>query len=229
MRRFRVLATRLFAVLALGLATRHLRFILLLFLLEPFLRPRLDLRLRFGQRLQSCFASCDLRRYIHPVRHTVAVGVLGHPHQLLHFFMQLRFDPADVPVRQRAVPARIRLHLGAIQRNAAQLDQLHLLRDQQHLHEQLLYLARKPLAKGGQRVMVRMRVRRNVAERHRVIGRSLNLAAREHARRIPVHQQTQQHLGMMRRHATSRICAAQFREVHLRDDFHHEPRQMVFR
>jgi hypothetical protein len=33
--------------------------------------------------------------------------------------MQLRFDPADVPVRQRAVLARIRLHLGGRDRNTA--------------------------------------------------------------------------------------------------------------
>jgi len=119
LRRLRILATRLLAVFALRLATRHLGFILLLFLLEPFLRPRLDLRLRFGQRLEPRFASRDLRRHIHPVRHTVAVRVLGHLHQLLHFFVQLRFDPADVPVRQRAMLACVRLHLGAVQRNPA--------------------------------------------------------------------------------------------------------------
>jgi hypothetical protein len=33
--------------------------------------------------------------------------------------VQLRFDPADVPVRQRAMLACVRLHLGAVQRNPA--------------------------------------------------------------------------------------------------------------
>ncbi len=42
-------------------ASRHLGFMLILLLLESSLRPRLDLRLRFGQRLRSRFAPCDLR------------------------------------------------------------------------------------------------------------------------------------------------------------------------
>ena len=91
--------------------------------------PCFDLRIRFGQRLQSRFAARDLRWDVHPVRHTVAVRVLGHPHQLLHFFMQLRCDPANVPMRQRAVLARIRLDLDTIQLNPAQFDQLRLLRN----------------------------------------------------------------------------------------------------
>ena len=49
------------------------------------------------------FAACDLRRYIHPIWQALPIGVPGHLHQLLHFFAQLRLDPADVPVRQRAV------------------------------------------------------------------------------------------------------------------------------
>lgn len=38
--------------------------------------------------------------------------------ELLHFFAQLRFDPADVSVRQRAVLTRVGFDLRAAQGNA---------------------------------------------------------------------------------------------------------------
>ena len=84
-------------------------------------------------------------------------------------------------IRQRAVAAGIGVDLGAIQRHRAHLEHAHLARHRQHLDEQTLDLLEKPPPERGDGVVIGMLVRRDEAERHRVIARPLQLAAREHA------------------------------------------------
>lgn len=103
-----------------------------------------------------------------------------------------------------------------------ELEQLHLARQHQHLHEQLLNFLEKPPPKHGQRVMVRVRVGRHKPKRHRVIGRTLDLAAGMHAAGIAVNQQAQQHRRVMRGRAASAVLARQCAQVRLLDDFYQE-------
>jgi hypothetical protein len=70
------------------------------------------------------------------------------------------------------------MHLGAIQGDRAELQELDLPCDREHLHEQALQLGQKPAPKGAQRVMVRMGVGRNEAKGDRVVAGLLDLAAR---------------------------------------------------
>src|SRR5450759_223134 len=72
-----------------------------------------------------------------------------------------------------------------------------------------------------------MIVSRNEAERHRVIGRPLQLAARKHARRIAINKNAQQHSRMIRRRSRAAITAAHRAKVEPLDHFHNETRQML--
>ena len=108
------------------------------------------------------------------------IGRFGLRHQFGHLGLQLLFDLAGVLVRQRAVPAGIGVDLGPVQRNRAQLQNPHLARQSQHLHEQALDLRQKPPPKRRDRIVIGMIVRGDEAERHRVIRRTLQLAARKH-------------------------------------------------
>ena len=93
-----------------------------------------------------------------------------------------------VLIRQCAVPAGIGVDLRAVERNGAHLEHPHLVRQRQHLHEQTLELLEKAPPKRRDRVVIRMLVRCDEAECHRIVSRPLQLSAREHTRRIPVHQ-----------------------------------------
>src|ERR1017187_1087164 len=75
--------------------------------------------------------------------------------------------------------------------------------------------------------MVGMIVSRNEAERHRVIGRPLQLAARKHARRIAINKNAQQHSRMIRRRPRPAITAAHRAKVEPLDHIHNETRQML--
>ena len=84
--------------------------------------------------------------------------------QPLHFLAQLRLDLVQVRVGQRLMPAGVGLDLHPIERDIAQLEQLQLPRQQQHLHEQPFQFGQEPAPERGQRVMVGMRVGREVPE-----------------------------------------------------------------
>ena len=95
-------------------------------------------------------------------------------------------------IGQRAVPAGIGVDLGAVERHRAQLEHAHLARHRQHLDEQPLDLLEKPAPERRDRVVIGMLVRRDEAERDRVIARPLQLAAREHPRSVAINQDAQQ-------------------------------------
>jgi len=69
--------------------------------------------------------------------------------------------------RERAVARGIGVHLGAVQADRAQLEQLPLLGQLQHLHEEAREFVQKAPTKCGQRVVVRVAARGNVAKGHR--------------------------------------------------------------
>src|SRR5271157_2476918 len=71
-----------------------------------------------------------------------------------------------------------------------------------------------------------MIVGRDEPERHRVISRTLQLAARKHARRIAVNQKAQQHSRMIRRRPGTAITAAHRAKIEPVDNLHDKARQM---
>ncbi|MOA14220.1 hypothetical protein D3C78_1343090 [compost metagenome] len=83
------------------------------------------------------------------------------------------------------------IDLGAVERNMAELEQLHLARQHQHLHEQRFDLLQEAPTERGQGIVIGVSVGRHVAKRHRVVGRSLKLTAGVHAVGIAVDQQAQ--------------------------------------
>ena len=84
------------------------------------------------------------------------IGCLRAGEHRLDFGFQLRLDLLRMPVGQRAVARGIGVNLGAVERDRAKLEQLHLAGDAQHLHEQCLDLFEKALAEGAQRIYGRV-------------------------------------------------------------------------
>ena len=105
-----------------------------------------------------------------------------------------------------------------------QLEQLHLARQHQHLDEQRLDLFQEAPAERGQGVVIRMRVGRHIAKRHRVIGRAFDLAAGVHAVGVAVDQQPQEH-----GRTPAGVLAGQLAQIELLDDLDHEPCQVISR
>lgn len=85
----------------------------------------------------------------------------------------------------------ILFHLGVIQGDPAKLHQIHFSRQQRDLHEQGFNLGEKASAKGSDRVVVWMRVGRQVTEHNRVASGAFNLAAGKDAGRVSIYQQTE--------------------------------------
>ena len=125
--------------------------------------------------------------------------------------------------------ARVGVDLGAVQRDVTQLEQPHLARQHQHRHEQRLALLEEPPPERGQRVVVGVGVGRHKPERHRVVGRALDLAAGVHPAGVAVDQQAQQHRRVMRDRTAPAVRARQRAQAQLLDDLHHETRQVVRR
>ena len=194
-----------------------------------FLGARLDLRARFGDLAQTLLAPRQFVGYRHAVRNVRRVRRLGFGHEIGDFGLQLRLDLARMFIGQRAVPAGVGVDFRAVEPERAHLQHAHLARQQQHLNEQPLDLLEKPPPERRDRVVVGMIVGRNEAERHRVIGRPLQLAARKHARRIAINQNAQQHSRMIRRRAGAAITAAHRAKVEPLDHLHHEASQMLLR
>jgi hypothetical protein len=80
------------------------------------------------------------------------------------------------------------MDLGPIQANRAQLQDTRLLREQEHLDEELLELLQKRPSKRRQRIVIGMEITSNEAERHCLIGGALNLARAEHSCSIAIQQ-----------------------------------------
>jgi len=134
---------------------------------KPLLGPCLDRRLGLGNPLQALFAPGQFFGHRHAIRYVRLIGRLRQRHQFLNLSPQLRFDLAHMLIGQRAVPAGIGVHLGAVQRHRAQLEHTGLPRQRQHLDKQLLDIGKKAPPEGGDGVVVGMIVGRNEAERHR--------------------------------------------------------------
>jgi hypothetical protein len=124
--RCRRLAARLLAArLGLGLARRDLGFILRLLADKALVGARLDLGARLGKLLQSFLAPLQFLRDRHPIGNICLVCRLGLGQQFLHLGLQLRFQLAHVLIRKRAVPARIGVDLGSVERHCAQAENPH--------------------------------------------------------------------------------------------------------
>ncbi len=196
------------ARLGLRLPRRELGFVLRLFARMAFLGPRLDLLARLGQLPQTLLAPRQFVRDRHAVGNVRRVGRVGFGHQIGDLGLQLRLDLAGVLMRQRAVPAGVGVDLRAVQRHRPHLQNAHLPRQQQHLNKQSFDLLKKASPECRDRVVVGMIVGRDEPERHRVVSRTLQLAARKHARRVAVNQNAQQNARMIRRRPGTAITAA---------------------
>jgi len=194
-----------------------------------FLGARLDLRACFGNLAQTLLAPRQFVGNRHAIGNVRRVRRLGFGHQLGDFRLQLRLDLARVFIRQRAVPASVGVDFRAVEPDRPDFQHAHLARQQQNLNEQPLDLLEKSSPERRNRVMVGMIVGRNEAERHRVIGCPLQLAARKHARRITVNQNAQKHSRMIRRRSRAAITAAHRPKVEPLDHLHHEASQMLLR
>ena len=161
--------------------------------------------------------------------HYRALNSPGFGHQPGDLRLQLRLDLARVFIRQRAVPAGVGMDFRAVEPDRPHVQHAHLARQQQHLNEQPLDLLEKSSPERRNRVMVGMIVSRYEAERHRVIGRPLQLAARKYARRIAINKNAQQHSRMIRRRSRAAITAAHRAKVEPLDHIHNETRQMLLR
>ena len=226
-RRFGRLAAGLFpARLGLRLPRREFGFVLRLLARMALLGPRLDLRPRLGQFAQTLLAPRQFVRDRHAVRNVRRVRRFGLGHQIGDLGLQLRLDLAGVLIRQRAVTAGVGVDLRAVQRHRPHLQDAHLARQQQHLNEQRLDLLEKAPPEGRDRIVVGMIVGRDEPERHRVVGRALQLAARKHPHRIAVNQNAQQHARMIRRRARTVITAAHRAKIEPVNNLHDKPRQM---
>ena len=195
----------------------------------PLLRPRLDRCPRLGELRQALLPSRQFLGDRHPVRHLRLIRRLGAGHEFGHLGLQPCLDLARVLVRQRAVAAGVGVDLGPIERHRAHLQHAHLARQHQHLDKELLDLLKKAPPKRGDRVVVGMLVGRDEAERHRVKGRALELAARKHPCRIAVDQNAEQKAGVVGRFPRATVAAGHRPQIQPRDHLHHEPRQVPLR
>ena len=212
-----------------GLARRHLGFMLRLLARMPLLGPRLDRRPRLGDLAQALLAPRQFVGNRHAVGNVGRIRSLGLGHQIGDLGLQLRLDLARVLIGKRAVPARVGVDLRPVQSDRAHLQHAHLARQLKNLDEQLLDVLQEPPPKRGDRVVVGMIVGRDEPKRHRVISRTLQLAARKHPRRIAVNHKAHQHSRMIRRRPGTAITAAHRAKIEPLNNLHDKSRQMVLR
>ena len=227
--RFGRLAARLFSArLRLRLTRRELGFVLRLLARMAFLGSRLDLRPHLGQLAQTLLAPRQFVRYRHAVGNVRLVRRFGFGHQIGDLGFQLRLDLAGMLMRQpRCAGWRWR---GSSYRPAppSPFSERPSPARAAALERTELRSPRESAAEGRDRVVVGMIVGRDEPECHRVIGRTLQLAARKHARRIAVNQKAQQHSRMIRRRPGTAISAAHRAKIEPLDNLHDKSRQMFF-
>ena len=196
----------------------------------PLLRPLLDLLLRFPDRCQPLLAPLQLCRdvQLHLLLGRLAVGSLAQLQQPLHLALQLLLQLVGMAPAHRFVLARVALNLAPVQAHRPQPHDPQRRRQHQDLREQPFQFIQKPLAEVRYRVMVRMPVGADVAERHRIVGRLLQLAAGEHSRRVAVEQQRHQQRRMIGVLAATSVLARDFAQIKLVYDFYDKARQMLF-
>src|SRR4051812_39082260 len=196
---------------------------------EAFLGPRLDLGSGLGEFRQALLAPRQFIGDRQAIGNVRLIGRLGLGQQVGHLGLQLRLDPAGMLIRQCAVAAGIGVNLGAVERHRAHLEHAHRARHRQHLDEQTLDLLEKPAPERGDRVVIGMLVRRDEAEGDRVIARPLQLAAREHAGRIAIDQDAQQHRRRVGRRARAAVAPPHHSQIQPVDHLHHKAGQVLFR
>jgi hypothetical protein len=195
--------------------------------LEARLRTGLDLGLGGGDDAEALLTTLQLQRDVELLGQRLVVGLLGQAHQLLDLALELLLQAVGMLPAQRLVLAGIGFDLGAVEADAAELDQPHGLRDEQDLGEQRRQLVEETLAEVGDGAVVGVGVGADVAKRDRVVGRLRELAAGEHARGIAVEQQRHQHRRVIGLGAGAGVGPHQRTKVELIDDLHHKPGQMV--
>ena len=84
------------------------------------------------------------------------------------------------------------VNLGAVEADGTQLQELHFLRQFEHLDKNTGKFFEKAPPEGGQRVVVGVAAGAEVAEGDGVVGGPLDLAAGEDAIRIAIDQQAEQ-------------------------------------
>ena len=197
--------------------------------LETLLGAGFNLGAGLGKLRQTCLAARQLIGDRHAVRNFGRIRSLGLHHQVGHFGLQLLFDLAGMLVGQRAVPAGVGVDLRPVQCHRAHLEHAHLARQLQHPHKQLFDLLEKAPPKRRDRIVVGMLVRRDEPERHRIVGRALQPAARKPPRRISVHQDAQQQRRMVGCRTRASIAPNHRRQVQPVDHLNDEPSQMLLR
>ena len=125
------------------------------------------------------------------------------------------------------MPARVGVYLRPVEPDRAHLQHAHLAREPKDIHEQFLDVFQEAPPKRRDRVVVGMFAARNVAKRHRIPSRPLQLAAGEHARRIAVNQNVQQRPRMIRSRTGPAIRPAHPAEVETVDHIDNESRQVL--
>lgn len=233
-------------LLGLLLSRLDLRLVLALLAFVARFRTRLDLRLGLGNAGQANLPPGQLfrppfsrlrRRYRHAIGHIRPIGRLGQRHQLRNLGLELCLDLAGMAIRQRAVPAGIGMHLGAVKRHRAQLQHPRRTRQHQDLHEKTFDLRQKttpalslaPSApEGRDGVVVGMIVHRYETKRHGIVGRTLQLPARKHTRGVTVNQQAKKQARVIGRGARPAIGLHHRRKVQLIDHLHNKACKVTF-
>ena len=90
------------------------------------------------------------------------------------------------------------MDLGPIEADVTQFEQLHFLRQFQHLYKQLCEFIEEAAPERRQGVMIRMRVARDVAKSKRVIGGTFQPTTGEDAGGVAIDQDRQQRGRMVR-------------------------------
>ncbi len=119
------------------------------------------------------------------------------------------------------------LDLGAVKTDVTQLEQLHFLGQLQHLHKQVAQFVKETSPERGQAIVIGMAPGGDVAERDRIVGRPLQLAAGEETRRVAIDQNLQQRRRMVRFRSTSRVLPNQIGKIKLIDHLNNESRQVI--
>ena len=180
----------------------------------PLGGPLNQLRLGLLQRLESLFASGQLRRNIQGCL-LGSVGRFRPPQQFLHLSPQLLLQLKHVSPAQGTVLGGVGFDLRPVQTHRPQLQKAHLMGQQQNLHKQRLQLLQKALAEVGNRIVIGMGVGSDIPKGHRIIRRLFQLAARVDPGGIAVKQQSQQHRWRIGRRATTGIGVLQGPQIQL--------------
>ena len=200
--------------------------------MTPPIRPR---RSASGSPASRAGTSTLPRPALHPDR-----GLLAEPGRALLRPAHRKSAPTrrpslhqgtrrGYPHRQRAVPAGIGMHLGAVKRHRAQLQHPRLARQHQDLHEKTFDLRQKTTPEGRDGVVVGMIVHRYETKRHGILGRTLQLPARKHTRGVTVNQQAEKQARVIGRGARPAIGLHHRRKVQLINHLHDKACKVTFR